>query len=162
MAERKPTFSWLLHKPLCFLGFGFGSGLVADCAGYGRNAGSITSGFCIVPVGHRRLDIALLCIALFFWGIRICGYTEKELGIQDYGGIVWDEIVAMLLVLSLIPFKWSWWLAAFVIFRLFDALKPWPIKWFDRRIHGGLGIMLDDLIAAAMTLMVLGLFYWIA
>lgn len=113
-------------------------------------------------VGHRRLDIAFIVYRLVFWGIRICGYTERELGIQDYGGIVWDEIVAMLLVLSLIPFKWSWWLAAFVIFRLFDALKPWPIKWFDRRIHGGLGIMLDDLIAAAMTLMVLGLFYWIA
>ncbi|MDK8111507.1 phosphatidylglycerophosphatase A, partial [Neisseria mucosa] len=82
---------------------------------------------------------------------RICGYTEKELGIQDYGGIVWDEIVALILVLSFVPFRWSWWLAAFIVFRLFDMLKPWPITWFDSRIHGGLGIMLDDLIAALMT-----------
>ena len=134
-------------QTIVFFRIWFRQRLIAGCAGYGRNAGRITLGF---------------CIALFFWGIRICGYTERELGIQDYGGIVWDEIVAMLLVLSLIPFKWSWWLAAFVIFRLFDALKPWPIKWFDRRIHGGLGIMLDDLIAAVMTLLVLGLFHWIA
>ena len=129
-------------------------------SGSTREAISLCQDF-FISYGLSRL-LLLLCIALFFWGIRICGYTEKELGIQDYGGIVWDEIVAMLLVLSLIPFKWSWWLAAFVIFRLFDALKPWPIKWFDQWIHGGLGIMLDDLIAAVMTLMVLGLFYWIA
>ena len=76
--------------------------------------------------------------------------------------IIISSVPLVMLVLSLIPFKWSWWLTAFIIFRLFDALKPWPIKWFDRRIHGGLGIMLDDLIAAVMTLMVLGLFYWIA
>ena len=162
MAERKPTFSWLLHKPLCFLGFGFGSGLSPIAPGTAGTLAALPLAFVLCLLGIDGWILLLLCIALFFWGIRICGYTERELGIQDYGGIVWDEIVAMLLVLSLIPFKWSWWLAAFIIFRLFDALKPWPIKWFDRRIHGGLGIMLDDLIAAAMTLMVLGLFYWIA
>jgi len=105
--------------------------------------------------------VFFFCIAMFVWGIRICGYTEKELGIQDYGGIVWDEIVAMILVLSFVPFRWSWWFAAFIVFRMFDMLKPWPIKWFDSRIHGGLGIMLDDLIAALMTGLVLGLASWI-
>ena len=150
-------------QTIVFFGIRFRQRLVADCAGYGRNAGSITSGFCIVPVGHRRLDIAFIVYRLVFLGYPHLRLYREGIGVfRDYGGIVWDEIVAMLLVLSLIPFKWSWWLAAFVIFRLFDALKPWPIKWFDRRIHGGLGIMLDDLIAAVMTLMVLGLFYWIA
>jgi phosphatidylglycerophosphatase A len=67
----------------------------------------------------------------------------------------------MILVLSFVPFRWNWWLAAFIVFRLFDMLKPWPIKWFDSRIHGGLGIMLDDLIAALMTGLVLGLASWI-
>ena len=117
--------------------------LVAGCAGTAGTLAALPLAFVLCLLGIDGWILLLLCIALFFWGIRICGYTERELGIQDYGGIVWDEIVAMLLVLSLIPFKWSWWLAAFVIFRLFDALKPWPIKWFDRRIHGGLGIMLD-------------------
>lgn len=149
-------------QTIVFFRIRFWQRLVAGCAGYGRNAGSIASGFCIVPVGHRRLDTSSIVYRLVFLGYPHLRLYREELGIQDYGGIVWDEIVAMLLVLSLIPFKWSWWLAAFVIFRLFDALKPWPIKWFDQRIHGGLGIMLDDLIAAVMTLMVLGLFYWIA
>jgi len=100
-------------------------------------------------------------VVLFFWGVRICSHTERELGIQDYGGIVWDEIVAMLLVLAFVPFRWKWWLAAFVLFRVFDAVKPWPIKWFDARIHGGLGIMLDDIIAAFFTLFVLNAVMWI-
>ena len=74
------------------------------------------------------------------------------MGRQDYGGIVWDEIAAMALVLFFVPQTWAWWLAAFAVFRFFDALKPWPIRWFDARIHGGLGIMLDDLLAAVFSL----------
>ena len=74
---------------------------------------------------------------------------------------MWDEIIAMLLVLAFVPFRWKWWLAAFVLFRVFDAVKPWPIKWFDARIHGGLGIMLDDIIAAFFTLFVLNAVMWI-
>ena len=67
----------------------------------------------------------------------------------------------MLLILAFVPFKWHWWLAGFVVFRLFDAIKPWPIKWFDARVHGGLGIMLDDIIAAFMTLIILNIAAWI-
>ena len=116
---------------------------------------------CLYLLGVTGWWLAVLCIALFFLGVRICSHTERELGIQDYGGIVWDEIVAMLLVLAFVPFRWKWWLAAFVLFRVFDAVKPWPIKWFDARIHGGLGIMLDDIIAAFFTLFVLNAVMWI-
>ena len=70
-------------------------------------------------------------------------------------------MVAMLLILAFAPFKWNWWLAAFILFRLFDSIKPWPIKWFDWHVHGGFGIMLDDIIAAIMTLIVLGIAAWI-
>ena len=115
MAERKPTFSWLLHKPLCFLGFGFGSGLSPVAPGTAGTLAALPLAFVLCLLGIDGWILLLLCIALFFWGIRICGYTERELGIQDYGGIVWDEIVAMLLVLSLIPFKWSWWLSMRVL-----------------------------------------------
>ena len=93
-------------------------------------------------------------------GIKICDVTERELGIQDYGGIVWDEIVAMMLVLAFVPQTFFWWLSAFVLFRLFDAVKPWPIRWFDARVHGGFGIMLDDVIAAGFALLVLQLMMW--
>ena len=68
--------------------------------------------------------------------------------------------VAMMLVLAFVPFYWGWWLAAFAVFRFFDAVKPWPIKWFDARVHGGLGIMLDDVIAALFTLLVLQVAAW--
>jgi len=70
---------------------------------------------------------------------------------------VWDEFVSLWLVLVCIPADWAWWLGGFVLFRVFDAAKPWPIGWLDRRVHGGLGVMLDDLLAAAFTLAVLAL-----
>ncbi|VEH88237.1 phosphatidylglycerophosphatase A [Neisseria animaloris] len=137
------------------LGFGFGCGLAPVAPGTFGTLPALPMAFVLYLAGISGWWLAALCVILFVWGVRICSYTEHELGIQDYGGIVWDEIVAMLFVLAFVPFKWGWWLAAFVLFRLFDALKPWPIKWFDLRVHGGLGIMLDDVIAALFTLAVL-------
>lgn len=137
------------------LGFGFGCGLAPVAPGTFGTLPALPMAFVLYLAGISGWWLAALCVILFVWGVRICSYTEYELGIQDYGGIVWDEIVAMLFVLAFVPFKWGWWLAAFVLFRLFDALKPWPIKWFDLRVHGGLGIMLDDVIAALFTLAVL-------
>ena len=95
-----------------------------------------------------------LCLPLFLVGIPICGLTGRALGVSDHGGIVWDEIVAMLLVLAFAPATPAGWLLAFVLFRLFDIVKPWPIRWFDRRIHGGFGVMFDDLIAALFAMVV--------
>ncbi len=137
------------------LGFGFGCGLAPVAPGTFGTLPALPMAFVLYLAGISGWWLAALCVILFVWGVRICSYTEHELGIQDYGGIVWDEIVAMLFVLAFMPFKWGWWLAAFVLFRLFDILKPWPIKWFDLRVHGGLGIMLDDVIAALFTLAVL-------
>ena len=161
MAEFKPTFDWLKQRPLCMLAFGFGSGLAPVAPGTFGTMAALPIAFLLVLVGIDGWILAFLCVALFMWGIRICNHTEKALGIQDYGGIVWDEMVAMLLILAFAPFKWNWWLAAFILFRLFDSIKPWPIKWFDRHVHGGFGIMLDDIIAAIMTLIVLGIAAWI-
>lgn len=161
MAEFKPDFAWLKQRPLCFFAFGFGSGLAPVAPGTFGTLPALPIAFVLYLLGVTGWWLAVLCVVLFFWGVRICSHTERELGIQDYGGIVWDEIVAMLLVLAFVPFRWKWWLAAFVLFRVFDAVKPWPIKWFDARIHGGLGIMLDDIIAAFFTLFVLNAVMWI-
>jgi phosphatidylglycerophosphatase A len=161
LAEFKPDFTWLKQRPLCFLAFGFGSGLAPVAPGTFGTLPALPIAFVLYLLDVTGWWLAVLCVVLFFWGVRICSHTERELGIQDYGGIVWDEIVAMLLVLAFVPFKWKWWLAAFVLFRVFDAVKPWPIKWFDARIHGGLGIMLDDIIAAFFTLFVLNAVMWI-
>lgn len=139
------------------LGFGFGSGLAPVAPGTFGTLPALPMAFLLHLIGVTGWWMAVLCAILFVWGIYICRHTEISLGVQDYSGIVWDEIVGMMLVLAFVPFYWAWWLAAFILFRMFDALKPWPIKWFDARVHGGFGIMLDDFIAALFTLLVLNM-----
>lgn len=162
LAECKPTLLWLLRRPVCLLGFGFGTGLAPKAPGTFGTLPALPITAALFAAGLGAWQIVFLCIILFFIGIYICGATEKALGVADYGGIVWDEIVAMMLVLAFVPQTFAWWLAAFVVFRLFDALKPWPIKWFDARLHGGFGIMWDDILAALFSLLVLKLWqFWI-
>lgn len=108
-----------------------------------------------------KLALGLLCIALFLIGIWICNATERALGVHDYGGIVWDEIVAMMLIYACVPQGLGWWAVSFAVFRFFDAVKPPPIKWFDQRVSGGLGVMLDDLIAAVLSIAVVWLLVWL-
>jgi len=100
--------------------------------------------------------------ALFFIGIYFCEKTGKALGIADHGGIVWDEIVAIMLVLTVTPYQWQWWLAAFLLFRLFDIWKPAPIRQCDAKIKGGLGVMLDDLLAAIYAIISLKALEWLS
>jgi len=80
-------------------------------------------------------------------GIYLCGKTADALGVHDHGGIVWDEIVGYLITMIAVPLDWKWVLVGFILFRIFDIWKPWPIKWVDSKVSGGLGIMLDDVLA---------------
>jgi len=84
-------------------------------------------------------------------GISICGIASEYLDSPDHPGIVWDEIAGMMLTMVFIPLNWSTLIAGFILFRLFDILKPWPIRYLDRHVHGGLGIMLDDVVAAIFS-----------
>ncbi len=91
-------------------------------------------------------------------GIYLCGYASKVLGVHDHKGIVWDEFVGLWITLIAVPFSWQTLMAGFVLFRFFDMVKPWPISVVDRKVHGGFGIMVDDVlagIAAAVILQVL-------
>jgi phosphatidylglycerophosphatase A len=88
---------------------------------------------------------------LFLVGIPICAHTANRLGVHDHPGIVWDEIVGYLVTMAFAPAGWLWVAAGFVLFRLFDIVKPWPIRWCDRKVHGGFGIMLDDLLAGVFA-----------
>lgn len=155
LTKLPPSFSLLLRDPVCLLAFGFGSGLAPKAPGTFGTLPAFPVAWLLAACGIEGGTLALMCIPLFLAGIFICSHAERVLGVSDYGGIVWDEIVAMLLVLAFTPDGWAWQVAAFAAFRLFDAVKPWPIKWFDRRVHGGFGIMLDDLIAALFALAVL-------
>jgi len=101
------------------------------------------------------VHLLLLIDFLFIIGIWACGVTGKALGVPDHGGIVWDETVAFLLVLYFTPPGFIWSLAAFVLFRFFDIVKPNPIRYYDQRLKGGFGVMFDDMIAAFFTLICL-------
>ena len=99
----------------------------------------------------------LVFIILFGVGSWACQVTGRALGVSDHGGMVWDETVAFLLVLIFTPPGWAWQIAAFVLFRFFDIVKPQPIRYFDRTLKNGFGVMFDDLLAAGYTLIVLAL-----
>jgi phosphatidylglycerophosphatase A len=94
---------------------------------------------------------------MFLLGIHVCGVSSRRLGRHDPGGIVWDEMVAFWLTVAFLPMSWPWWLAAFALFRFFDIFKPWPIRLVEKRFGGGLGIMLDDIVAAVYAMIVLAL-----
>jgi len=148
-----------LATPSGFLAFGFGSGLSPLAPG---TVGTIAAVFPALFLVQIPTGLALLIVLVAFAvGIHLCSVAGKALGEHDHGGMVWDEFVGFWLVLLYVPFDWAWWLAAFVVFRIFDILKPWPIRWLDRRVQGGFGVMLDDLIAGLYALIIMGLAEWL-
>ncbi|MCK5382768.1 MAG: phosphatidylglycerophosphatase A [Gammaproteobacteria bacterium] len=151
MAER--IAPQLLRHPLDFLALGFGSGLVPRAPG---TAGTVAAIPLYLVLQSLTWQVYLpLVVVLFLVGVPICAHTARRLGVHDHPGIVWDEIVGYLVTMAFAPPGWMWVLAGFVLFRFFDVLKPWPIRWFDRRVGGGFGIMVDDLLAGVAAAAVL-------
>ena len=103
---------------------------------------------------------ALALLATFALGCWCCDRASKILQVHDHGGIVWDEFVGFWLTLLLAPPQWWWVIVAFLLFRLFDIVKPWPIGWVDKKVSGGVGIMLDDVLAGVYALVVLQVCAW--
>lgn len=139
----------LLKDPVHFCALGFGAGLAPVAPG---TAGSLVGLAAAAAIAALPLAVrAALVLALGLAGIAICGASARRLGAMDPPAIVWDEIVAMMATALALPAGagWAWWAAAFVLFRVFDIAKPWPIRDLDHRLAGGLGIMLDDVVAAA-------------
>jgi phosphatidylglycerophosphatase A len=135
----------IFTDPWCWLGFGFGSGLSPVAPG---TLGTLTALPLYVWLSTLSLTgYVAIVVLLFALGIQICQMSEERLGISDHSGIVWDEIVGYLVTMTAVPFSWPAAALGFLLFRLFDILKPWPIRQFDRTVHGGFGIMLDDLLA---------------
>ena len=155
------TWQWLVKRPVCFIGFGFGTGLAPKAPGtFGTLPALFIAGL-LLGCGLGKFGLAVFSVILFFIGIWICDVTERSIGVHDYGGIVWDEIVAMMLVLACVPQGLGWWLAAFAAFRFFDAVKPPPIRWFDQKVRGGFGVMLDDFIAALFAIAAVHFLGWL-
>ena len=97
----------------------------------------------------------VVVVVLFVLGVWCCDVCAKNLGVHDHPGIVWDEVVGYLITMMAVPKTFLWIVVGFAVFRFFDILKPWPIGWVDKHVHGGLGIMLDDVLAAVFSLIVI-------
>ncbi len=142
-----------LRNPVHFLAFGFGSGLFPKAPG---TAGTVVA---IIPwLWLTQLNLLIYCSVLLLailLGIYLCDKTSNDLGVHDHSGIVWDEFCGFWLTMIAIPASWEWILSGFILFRLFDIFKPWPIKRLDRYVSGGFGIMVDDLLAGLFALLIL-------
>ena len=141
-----PNLRFLLQHPAHLFGMGFGSGLAKKAPGtFGTLVG--LPFFWLISIYSVQVQFIIISL-LFLIGIYFCNVTGKALGVVDHGGIVWDEIVAMMLVLIFTPNQWQWWLVSFLLFRLFDIWKPFPIRQCDAKLKNGFGVMFDDLLAA--------------
>lgn len=150
----------LLRDPVHFLALGFGSGLSPWAPG---TFGTLAAIPLYLLLQSLSLPLYLVITAvLFVIGVFICDLSARKLGVHDHPGIVWDEVVGYLVTMAAAPAGWFWVVAGFVLFRLFDILKPWPIRFIDRRVAGGLGIMLDDLLAGVLAALLLqGGVWWL-
>ncbi len=153
--KRTPTAREVFTDPVHVLAFGFGAGLSPVGPGTVGSVWGVLLAALTPSLGlGAEVAIALaLCVA----GVWICGESSRRLGVHDHGGIVWDEIAGAYLVFLPLPRTWPWLLAGFVAFRILDIAKPWPIRELDHRLHGGTGIMLDDVVAGLIAAAVLSL-----
>jgi len=149
----------VMTDPVNFLAFGFGTGLAPIAPGTFGSLPGVLLFWLTMDFGlYVQLGVAA---ALVVSGVWICGESARRIGVHDYGGIVWDEIAGMYITLLAAPISLVGWVLAFVLFRITDIVKPWPIRDLDHRIEGGLGIMLDDLVAALYAALLLGLYRWL-
>ncbi|MGX2950020.1 phosphatidylglycerophosphatase A family protein [Ursidibacter sp. B-7004-1] len=151
-----------LKNPIHFLAVGFGSGLIKPAPGtWGSLVGLLLAIFLWNLTASPLFFIVLSSIS-FILGCYICEKTSQDLGMHDDGRIVWDEIVAIFCLFICLPeYNWLYYALTFLFFRLFDIIKPYPIRYFDQQLKGGLGIMFDDILAAIYSLISLYLIYWI-
>jgi len=152
--KRKPVPARLVFgDPICWLAFGFGSGLAPKAPG---TFGTLAAVPLYLAAARFPLPAYLaMTLAMFIAGIWICRRCERIIGTEDHSGIVWDEFVGLFITLAAVPPTCFNVVLGFLLFRLFDVWKPWPIRHFDRSVHGGFGIMLDDALAGAWAWLVL-------
>lgn len=146
----------MLH-PAHLLGLGFGSGLVPFMPG---TMGSLAAIPIVIAMSYLALiPYIFVTLVASVVGIYICQKVSDDMGVHDHGSIVWDEIAGMMIVFIAVPISWHSLLLGFILFRIFDILKPWPISFLDKNVHGGWGIMVDDLLAGAISAVFLHLIY---
>lgn len=167
MTTLRPDRAFLFAHPAHLVAFGFGTGLAPKAPGTVGTLLGLPLFWLITTVASDLPNQIILLIAAFVLGVWACGRTGRALGVADHGGMVWDEIVAFALVLlfvpalSFTPVGGLWIALAFALFRLFDILKPWPIRLADTHLKNGFGVMFDDLLAAAYAIAVIKGLQWL-
>ncbi|SDI94058.1 phosphatidylglycerophosphatase [Ferrimonas sediminum] len=139
-----------LKNPVHFLALGGGLGLAPKAPGTFGTLAAFPFYFLMQDLG--LFPYLMILILFSAAGIYICGKAASDMGEHDHPAIVWDEVVGMLITLIAAPAGWIWLVIGFALFRLFDIWKPWPIRFFDKQVDGGLGIMVDDIIAGIFAL----------
>ncbi len=148
-----------MDKVFMFLATGAGSGYLPKMPG---TWGSVVG--VLLGIGLHQLPVPwywLITLAVFVVGVAAAGAAEKIVDNSDPSIVVIDEIAGQLVAMAFVPCQIWWLLASFVLFRFFDILKPFPVGWLDSHLHGGLGIMLDDVAAGIYAALVLALVYWL-
>lgn len=141
------------RNPIHFVACGFGTGAIPIMPGtFGSGIGVLLY---LMLAGLPLWAYLLTTFVLLGIGVYLCERTSRDFGVADHRALVWDEIASFPVVLMGIPLTWYYVLAGFILFRIFDIAKPWPICWFDKHIHGGFGVMLDDVLAALLSWLVL-------
>ncbi len=146
----------MLRHPAHVIALGAGAGLVPVAPGTAGTLLAFPLYWALAACYTASTVLALIGVG-FLLGMWACGTTGRALGVADDGAMVWDEVVAFALVLVFTPAGWHWQAGAFALFRFFDILKPPPIRYFDRQLKNGFGVMFDDLLAAFYTVLVLAL-----
>ena len=147
------------RDPLYFIAFGFGSGLMPKAPGTWGTVAAIP--VYLLLAGMSWPIYSGFTLAAFLLGVVVCEKVSRDLGVHDFSGIVWDEVVGFLLTMFMAPVHIIWIVIGFFLFRLFDIWKPQPIRLIDQHVQGGLGIMLDDVLAAVPAWMVLQALIWL-
>ncbi|HIP76723.1 MAG TPA: phosphatidylglycerophosphatase A [Psychromonas hadalis] len=142
-----------LSNPLHLAAVGFGSGLPNKAPGTFGTLAAVPL-YYVLSFLSIELYIAVLIISSIF-GIWVCHVTSRDMGVHDHKAIVWDEFVGYWITMLAVPFSIKWAILGFILFRVFDILKPYPICWLDKKVHGGFGIMIDDIAAGVCAGMVL-------
>lgn len=152
--SKAPSLRFLFEHPAHLIACGFGSGLSPFAPG---TAGTLFAWASFLALRPWMTDNELLVFFLlsFIAGIFAVNRTGADLGVTDHGSIVWDEIVPFWLVLLFCPAGWLWQGVAFLVFRVFDIIKPQPARYFDEQVKNGFGVMMDDLFAALYTVLLL-------
>ena len=149
----KNSVKFDLSNPIQFLALGFGSGLAPKAPGTFGTLAAIPL-FLMLSL-LSPIAYAITVVILTLAGFYICDKAASDVGVHDHPAIVWDEFIGFFITMFLIPISWQSVFVGFLLFRVFDIIKPWPISWVDKKVSGGVGIMLDDVLAGLFALVIM-------